>query len=173
MRFPLDTVPFDRLLWLVPIFFMLHNMEEAPFMERWSQRLPVKLPISYSTRQFVIAVTLITLSGFLLTYYGVEYLHNSIGYLLVLQFQMVLLLNAFIPHIGATIRFRRYSPGVVTATLITIPFSLYLFQRALNENVLTWNQIWILLGIAPFAMVFFTLVFLQIGKALDNPGTKV
>jgi len=173
MRFPLDTVPIDRLLWLVPIFFMLHNMEEAPFMEQWSKRLPMKLPISYSTRQFVIAVTLITLSGFLFTYYGVEHLHNSIGYLLVLQFQIVLLLNAFIPHIGATIRFRMYSPGVVTATLITIPFSLYLFHRALTENILTWNQIWILLGIAPFAMVFFTLAFLQIGKALDNPGAKV
>lgn len=162
----LNTIPFDRLLWLVPIFFMLHNMEEAPFIERWSKRLPLKLPISYTTRQFLIAVVLLTLGGFLLTYYAVEYLHNSTGYWLMFAFQMVLFFNAFIPHIGATIRFRMYSPGVVTGTLITIPFSLYLFQRALNEHILTWNQIWILLAIAPFVMAAFTLGFLNIGKKL-------
>jgi hypothetical protein len=168
MNLSLDAISFDRLLWLVPVFFMLHNMEEAPFMEHWSKRLPVKLPISYTTRQFVIAVTFITLGGFLLTYYAVEYLHNQTGYLLMFEFQMVLFFNAFIPHIGATIRFRMYSPGVVTAILITIPFSVYLFQRALTENMLTWNQIWILLGIAPFVMIAFTLAFLQIGKLLSK-----
>ncbi|MBK9924951.1 MAG: HXXEE domain-containing protein [Anaerolineales bacterium] len=162
----LNTIPFDHLLWLVPIFFMLHNMEEAPFIERWSKRLPLKLPISYTTRQFVVAVTLITLFGFLLTYYAVEYLHNATGYWLMFAFQMVLFFNAFIPHIGATIRFRMYSPGVVTGTLITIPFSIYLFHRALTEHMLTWNQIWILLAIAPFVMVAFTLGFLQLGKML-------
>jgi hypothetical protein len=162
----LNTIPFDCLLWLVPILFTLHNMEEAPFMERWSKRLPVKLPIYYTTHQFIVAVTLITLFGFLLTYYVVEHLNNSIGYWLMFEFQMVLFFNAFIPHIGATIRFRMYSPGVVTATLITIPFSLYLFHRALNEHVLTWNQVWVLLIIAPILMLAFTFGFLQIGKLL-------
>jgi hypothetical protein len=168
MKLSFDTLPFPHLLWLVPIFFTLHNMEEAPFMERWSKRLPLKLPIYYTTKQFLIAVTLITLSGFIFTYYAVEYLHNSMGYLLMCEFQMILFFNAFLPHIGATIRFRMYSPGVVTATLITVPFSLYLFHRALTENILTWNQIWILLIIAPFLMIAFTLGFLQLGKTLAS-----
>jgi hypothetical protein len=163
-----NIIPFGRLLWLVPIFFTLHNMEEAPFMEKWSKRLPLKLPISYTTRQFVVTVILLTLGGFLLTYYAVEYLHNSTGYWLMFEFQMVLFFNAFLPHIGATIRFRMYSPGVVTATLITIPFSIYLFHRALTENMITWNQIWVLLIIAPFVMVAFTLGFLQLGKLLTR-----
>jgi hypothetical protein len=106
----LDSLPFERLLWLVPIFFMLHNLEEAPFMESWSKRLPLK--------------------------------------------------------IHPTIRFRIYSPGVITAILITLPFSFYLFRRALNENILTWAKFWILLGIAPFALVTFALISLQIGKVL-------
>jgi len=162
----LDTLAFDRLLWLVPILFMFHNMEEAPFMERWSKRLPLKLPVSYTTRQFVVTVILLTLFGFLFTYYSVEYLHNQVGYILMLEFQMILFFNAFIPHIGATVRFRMYSPGVVTATLITIPFSLYLFQRALTESIISWNRVWILLAFAPFLMLAFTLGFIQIGKKL-------
>jgi hypothetical protein len=59
-----------------------------------------------------------------------------------------------------------YSPGVITAMLITLPFSYYLFQRALNENIINWNQFWMLIGIAPFAMVIFAFIALQIGKAL-------
>lgn len=170
MRFPFDSISLHRLLWLVPVFFMLHNMEEAPFIEDWSKRLPVKLPISYSTRQFVIAVTFLTLGGFLVTWFGVEYLHNSTGYLAVVGIQAILFFNAFIPHIGSMMRFRMYSPGAVTAIVITIPFSFYLFRRALIENAVTWNQFWMLLGIAPFVMVIFTFTALQIGKVFDKWG---
>jgi hypothetical protein len=98
----------------------------------------------------------------------VEYLANQTGYLIVLGIQAILLFNAFVPHLATTIRFRMYSPGVITATLLTLPFSFYLFRRALNENMLNWNQFWILLGIAPIAMVIFAFISLQIGKALDK-----
>jgi hypothetical protein len=162
----LDSLSFDRLLWLVPIFFMLHNMEEAPFMENWSKRLPWKIHPTVSTRQFVIVVKFLTLAGFLLTYFGVEYLANQTGYLIVLGIQIILLFNAFIPHIVSTILFRMYSPGVITASLITLPFSLYLFRRAIDEDILTWTQFWILLGLAPFATVIFVFLSLQLGKAL-------
>lgn len=164
----LDSLPFDRLLWLVPVFFALHNLEEAPFMERWSKRLPLKIHPTVSTRQFSIAVMFLTLAGFLLTYFSLKYLANGAGYLIVLGIQAILLFNTFVPHIAATIRFRMYSPGVVTAVLLTLPFSFYLFRRALTENLLTANQFWILLGIAPFAMVIFAYLSLQIGKALDR-----
>lgn len=137
-------------------------------MEGWSKRLPLKIHPNVSTRQFVIAVTFLTLGGFLVTYLGVEYLQNSMGHLIVLGIQATLFFNAFIPHIGSTIRFRMYSPGVITATLINVPFSLYLFQRGLAEHTIEWKQIWILLAIAPFAMVFFAFLALQIGKALDR-----
>ena len=164
----LDTLSFERLLWFVPIFFTLHNLEEAPFMENWSKRLPWKIHPTVSTRQFVIAVTFITLAGFLLTYFGVEYLANQTGYLIVLGIQIILFFNAFVPHIASTILFRMYSPGVITAVLITLPFSGYLFRRAINENIITWTQFWILLGIAPFAMMVFIFLSLQLGKALNK-----
>lgn len=164
----LNSIPFDRLLWLVPIFLTIHNLEEAPFMENWSKRLPVKLPLSVTTRQFVIAVTFLTIAGFLLTYLGVEVLANQTGYLIVLGIQIILFFNAFVPHIATTIRFRMYSPGVITAVLLMLPFSFYLFRRAFEENILTWNQFWIMLAIAPFAVAIIALLSLQIGKTLDK-----
>jgi hypothetical protein len=137
-------------------------------MEGWSKRLPLKVHPTVTTRQFTIAVAFLTISGFLVTYFGVEYLHNSIGYLLVFGIQMILFFNAFIPHIGSTIRFRMYSPGLVTAVLITLPFSIYLFQRAMREGVLNWSQFWILLSIAPFAMTLFAYLSLRMGKVFDS-----
>jgi hypothetical protein len=64
----------------------------------------------------------------------------------------------------STIRFRIYSPGLVSALLITLPFSFYLFNRALAENLLTWNQFWILLALAPFVMVISALLSLKLGR---------
>ena len=164
----LNSISFERLLWLVPIFLTIHNMEEAPFMEGWSKRLPMKIPLTVTTRQFVSAVTFITLGGFVLTYFGVEGLANRTGYLIVLGIQAVMLFNAFLPHIVTTVRFRMYSPGVITALLVTLPFSFYLFRRAFTENVIGWTQFWVLLGIAPIAMVIIALLSLQIGKAFEH-----
>lgn len=82
--------------------------------------------------------------------------------------QAILFVNAVIPHLAMTLRFRLYSPGVVTAILITIPFSIYLFQRAFAEQILTLEQFWLLLGIAPFAMVLLAFTSLQIGRVLTR-----
>ena len=144
-------------------------MEEAPFMERWSKRLPLKIHPNVTTRQFSIAVTFLTLAGFLITFLEIKYLHDYTGYLLVLGIQAILLFNAFIPHIISTIAFRLYSPGVITAVILTLPFSYYLFHRALTEHILNWNQFWILLAISPFATLLFAFASLQLAKVWDKP----
>jgi hypothetical protein len=77
-------------------------------------------------------------------------------------------LNAFIPNIEATIRFRTYSPGVMTAILISLRFLFYLYRRALNGGILNWTQFWILIGIAPLVAVIFVFISLQRGTALDK-----
>lgn len=162
----LDGIPFRALLWLVPVFFTLHNLEEAPFMAKWSKRLLVKFHSSLTTPQFVVAVTFLTLVSYILTYASLAWFPAFPGYLIILGMQIILFVNAFVPHLATTIRFRLYSPGVVTAVLITIPFSVYLFQRAFAEGILNWGQFWLLLGIAPFAMILLIVMSIRIGKAL-------
>lgn len=133
-------------------------------MENWSKRLPLRIHPNVSTKQFVIAVIFLTLAGFALTFLGLQVWKQTIGRLLVLGIQMVLAFNAFVPHIFTTIRFRLYSPGVISALAITLPFSFYLFRRALTEDLFTCNQFWILLGLAPFVMVISALLSLKIGQ---------
>jgi len=161
---PLDEISFTRLLWGVPILLAIHNFEEAPFMEKWSKELLLPIHPAVSTRQFVWAVTLLTAAGFAVTYFGINTTEQPIGVWAVLEIQAIMFVNALVPHLVASLRFQKYNPGVATALLLNIPFSVYLFQRVMQEGLMSWGVFWVLLSIAPLATVTLILVSLQFGK---------
>ena len=160
----LDEISFVRLLWGVPILLAIHNLEEAPFMEKWSKELGLPIHFAISTRQFIWAVTLLTVAGFVITYIGVNTTKQPIGVWAVLEIQTIMFVNAFVPHLVASLRFQKYNPGVVTALFLNIPFSMYLFQRAMQEGMISWGVFWVLLVIAPFAAITLIFISLQFGK---------
>jgi hypothetical protein len=159
-----NTVPFDWLLWLVPCFLMIHNLEEAPLMEKWARQLPVKLRLIESRRQFITAVTFLTVIGFFLTYLGLNIMTDHAGRMLIFSMQITVALNVFFPHLMLALRFRRYNPGLVSALFLNLPFSIYLFQRALNENLLALHEFWFLLAISPLIMITSIFISLKLGK---------
>ncbi len=165
---PLDEISFTRLLWFVPFLLAIHNVEEAPFMEKWSRELPLPIHPAVSTRQFVWAVTLLTVAGFAITYFGINTTKQPIGVWAVLEIQMIMLVNAIAPHLVVSLRFQKYNPGVVTALFLNIPFSVYLFQRAMQVGLMSWGIFWVLLSIAPFATVTIIIVSLQFGKRVSR-----
>jgi hypothetical protein len=159
-----NTIPFDWLLWFVPCFLMIHNLEEAPLMENWARQLPVKIRLIESRRQFITAVTFLTLIGFLLTYLGLNIMTAHAGRMLIFSMQMTVALNVFFPHLMLALRFRRYNPGLVSALFLNLPFSIHLFQRALNENLLAPHEFWFLLAISPLIMIASIFISLKLGK---------
>ncbi len=163
---PLDKISFIQLLWGVPIFLAIHNLEEAPFMEEWYKGLPLPVHPIVSTKQFVAAVSLLTVAGFAVTYFGIYSSNQSIGISIILGIQMVMLVNVFMPHLATAIRFRKYSPGMVTGLLLNLPFSIYLFQRAMQEGFMSWQLVWMLLAITPFASIALITISLRFGKWL-------
>ena len=155
---------FTQLLWLVPILFAIHNLEEAPFMAAWTQKLPNSPIKPVTTPQFSIAVTILTILSFVITFWGIDGAPGSIELLLILAIQAIMLVNAIVPHIATTIKFKMYSPGVITAVFLNIPFSVYLFSRAINENFLITNQLIWLFVFAPFAMIALAGLSLKVGN---------
>lgn len=133
-------------------------------MEKWTERLPVKIRLIESKRQFVIAVTILTLIGFFLTYFGLQGMAEHGGHILIFSMLMTMSLNVFFPHLLLAIRFRMYNPGLVTAVFLILPYSIYIFQRALNENLLVRNEFWLLLGVSPLIMIGSIFVSLKLGK---------
>jgi len=160
-------VTFTQLLWLVPLFFAIHNIEEVPFMAKWAEKLDSPMHPKVTTRQFAIAVTFLTLGSIIITFFATREPDNYIGTILVLAIQAILFVNAFAPHIVMTVKMKLYSPGLVTAVLINIPFTIYLFVLAINEHRITPSLIVMPFLAAPFAMAALAWAALWLGEKTD------
>src|SRR6185369_7103047 len=126
-------------LWLVPVVVTIHNLEEALFMpsflEARNSAVPGWMrdllpPITY--RQFLIALVIVTAVPYLSAWFGNLGNERSAGLYFLLGFQVVMLINVLAHGIIAVLM-RGYAPGVITAFLINLPFSVYLLRRAVNE----------------------------------------
>jgi hypothetical protein len=141
-------------LWLITAFLLLHNVEEAiafhrylpQIIERLSRWSPGIIHISYS--QILLALTLATLIPLALVAWAVRRPDQAAVLWFVLLVQVVMLLNVFSHLAAALFVMRGYSPGLLTAVLINLPFSLYLLRRAASEQWLSRRALWLTLPAA-------------------------
>jgi hypothetical protein len=127
-------------LWLVPILLAVHNLEEAVLMRgvlpAANEQLPRMLQhaiggVSYS--QFIVALLMVTVVPFVVAAAGRLDRRGGAAVYLLLAIQAVLLLNV-LSHVGGVFVLRGYSPGLATALLVNLPFSVYLLHRAARER---------------------------------------
>ena len=128
------------LLWLVPVFLFVHNLEEAlvmpAFIERRNSAVPGPLRDiipSVNYRQFLISLIIITVIPVLI---ALLWLGRKTGRYLLVLFQVVMLINVF-AHVMMALFLRGYAPGLLTAILINLPFSIYLLKRVVAERWLS------------------------------------
>ena len=132
-------VRFLPLAW-IPGLFLLHNLEEALAMQGFLDTgrfiLPEALTRILSTptyEQFLLALIPVTALpwAFLLLLHSER--TAKLGRILLLLTQTVLFLNVFSHLLGALI-VGAYTPGLATALLINLPFSLYLVHLARSQG---------------------------------------
>ncbi|MBD0370109.1 MAG: HXXEE domain-containing protein [Pyrinomonadaceae bacterium] len=125
------------LLWLVPVLLTLHNLEEAFLMPAFIEKRNASVqgamrgvvpPVTY--KQFLIALVIITVIPYLI---ALLWLGRRWAVYLLVGFQVVMLINVF-AHTLMALFLHGYAPGLVTAILINLPFSLYLLKRAVGER---------------------------------------
>ena len=124
---------FGRAVWLYPVAFALHVLEEAPGFTAWARRHASE---RYSERDFARNNAL----GLLMTLAGTALVARRpsrpvvFGYFAVVLTQQVPFNAAF--HAGTTIAYRDYSPGTVTA-LAQLPLWRFLVRSARRERLLS------------------------------------
>ncbi|WP_253944700.1 HXXEE domain-containing protein [Paenibacillus sp. NEAU-GSW1] len=159
-------------MWLFLAAFMIHDFEEIIAVESWMnnnfakvyKRAPkfvgnrLQTMSNVKSSQFAVAVFLEFIIFVPVTYLAVE--HGN--YALFIGFNAVLLVHVF-THVGQSLLIRSYTPGVVTALLITLPYSLYLFNRMIAEGLVSLNEIFIF---APFGLLLLPIVLFghKLGK---------
>ncbi len=79
---------------------------------------------------------LLATAAFLALFYigVIDGLRGGPGTYLTAGFAVVMILNLFWPHLGATLVQRRYAPGLATAVFLTTPTATYLLSSRLWEQ---------------------------------------
>lgn len=166
----------QTLVWLFIVAFVLHDLEEIIWVEPWIKKnrdkVFTKLPtlikrrvekiFNITSSQFAVAVLLEFIIFIPFTFIAAE--HGN--YFFFLAFNTLFFLHVF-THVGQTIYMRMYTPGVVSSVLIVLPYTLFLFNRLINEELVTWNEI---LWSIPVGVIWLPIVLLghELGRKIVN-----
>src|SRR3954452_7800329 len=147
-----DATNRAQVLWLDPGLMAVHNTEEAIFFPRYLPLVLERLPEAWRTvagpitlGQVWTALLAVTLIPVVLAAWATLRPERAVPVWLLLLIQATLLLNVFW-HVGAAIvLFNGYAPGLATAVLLNLPFSVYLIRRAVKQNWVSQRAQWALL----------------------------
>lgn len=132
------------LFWLFPVAFLIHDGEEILTVAGWLRRQGARVPTGFGlltrvvhqdrslTGQFAVAVAF--LGGVILagTYTGhLGFFTGALG---------VMLLDG-LKHVALSLRLRQYTPGVATAALVEVPFTVYAFSRLFAAGAVDWPYV--------------------------------
>lgn len=165
----LDKLSYTSVQWLVFAFLALHNLEEALTMRAYLPRIgellrehaPAGLASALPTpAQFYAALAGATLIPLLLVAFATTGRPSKLKFYLVALVQAQVFLNVFVPHVPAAFALGGYAPGLATAALINLPFSVYFFRRSLRESRVTRRGLLIMLLVAlPLLLLSIRLLY--------------
>lgn len=141
-----ETLYKNRIVLLfIPIILSIHNLEEALTMPEWilaylpmlRSTIPIFEYLHFSTTQLYCSLLSVTIIPFLVTFLCLrgERTEKKISLLLILQ--AIIFWNALMPHVLGVFVLGIYNPGTITAVLLNIPFSIYLFMRVRKEEIVS------------------------------------
>jgi hypothetical protein len=128
-----------HLLWAIAILIAIHNAEEAlTFRRNWPEltgRLQTTfgIHVAATPRPIYWALALVTVIATGIVVRASRRPQDPGRLWAALLIQGVMLLNVA-SHIAAASWIGGYAPGLVTALVLNLPFSFYLFKRAVDEN---------------------------------------
>jgi hypothetical protein len=170
-----------RLLWLLPLGFVVHDAEELATMPAWlaahadtvSRLLPRWLGLSEAS--LILAMDrvqlLAAMGAILLLLTGITFWASLSRSRMALHVYGLMLGGFFLHgfgHLGQALLLRTYTPGVITAALVVIPVSLFVYRALRKSEALSRTAILVLAG-AGVALVMPAIVLaLSIGRALGR-----
>jgi hypothetical protein len=165
----LDKLSYRSVQWLVFVFLALHNLEEGLTMRLYFPRInellrevapPTLLSAMPTLAQFYAALVGATLIPLLLVVFATSGKPSQFKSYLVAVVQAQVCLNVLVPHVPAAVMFGGYAPGLATAVLLNLPFSIYFFRRSLSESRITLRGLLIMLLVAlPLLLLSVRLLY--------------
>ncbi|GFN33566.1 HXXEE domain-containing protein [Paenibacillus xylaniclasticus] len=164
----------QTLIWLFIVAFLLHDLEEIIMVEFWAkknkEKVLRKVPesiqadlskmLTITSGQFAVAVLLEFIIFIPFTYIAAE----QGKYFVFLAINSLFFLHVF-THVGQSLYLRMYTPGVVSAVAIIMPYTMYLFYKLISCELVTMKQI---LLSAPVGLLVIPIVFVghELGRKI-------
>ena len=166
---------FTTVIWLFAVAETLHNLEEAVMMPRWTPPHP-KLRPRTGLREFRFAVVVLTIAVYVCAYLAMTGGKESVGAYLITGYALGALINVLAPHVAISMRFRCYSPGVVTAVLLILPVTVLLLRAAfreswINSSIFLWAGPLVVLAMLASLPLLFAAGRVLFDKDIRNQPT--
>ncbi|MEQ1724527.1 MAG: HXXEE domain-containing protein [Sphingopyxis sp.] len=139
---------FRTLSFLLIVVIAAHNFEEwltFPHFGEIMSLVRAKVGLSMAAPPpwpvMQMALILVTVLPALIILWANTGRANAVKTWLICWTASIFLANVFIPHIPASFILGGYSPGVLTAVLVNLPFCMLLLMKARTEKLLTGMQL--------------------------------
>ncbi|MBE7105606.1 HXXEE domain-containing protein [Bacillus cereus] len=142
------------MLWIVPLLFFIHNLEESFQMPQYlANQFSIHL---ITSQQFFIAISALTTFVLLIVLLYQLNVLSSIHWIIFIQ--GAIFFNS-VQHIILFFIYRSYNPGVISAVFITL-FSIFFFSS--QKHLIHKKQFVITLVFSLFSypiIIWITLLF--------------
>ena len=131
----LRALPFREVVWLFPAATALHFMEEAPGFAKWAQRF---VSPHYTSSRWVRLHALGLAYAIACAAAVALFPNRPVAFLFFAFCFSEMVFNAAF-HLGATVWFGTYCPGLATALALYPALFWYVSRVAFQEGLLTWT----------------------------------
>jgi hypothetical protein len=148
----------EYLLWLPLTAYAVHVLEEATLdWKKWAVHSLKLANVEWAIFDIAnAAVMFIAISAAMIGW-------NLPVFALIIP--ALMFINGLFFHILPTVKQRIFSPGVITATLLFMPISIWIYAAAYFDGVLTWS-----VGIGSFILggllMASPIIFLKLREKL-------
>lgn len=132
-----------KFIWLFPILFLIHDIEEILTIEGFIKEHSNIIPIQITTFQFAFAFFVLWIVALLGCYYsanGKRYLGMSPNTFFYFLVPGIFLANGF-GHLIQFVLFHSYVPGIITTLIIIFPYCYFVLRNLFIGNRVTKKQL--------------------------------
>ena len=149
------------ILWLVPIAYCIHIVEETPRFVPWAKRY-LSAPSTFA--QFVLGNIIFMV--YVLAFVSLAIFYPGEWTLILGLSTAAWIFSNFLIHASLTLYSGEYSPGVVTASAIYAPIAVYIYATFIQSGIL--SQLDIVLSIVIGFAVMYVPTLIQVWRGKRN-----
>ncbi len=122
-----------NILWLVPIAYLIHILEESPRFPAWAVKSRIITSMSFGE----FALGNIIFMAFVLVSVSLAVFYTNQWTLVLGLATAAWIFSNFLIHAYYTLRYGEYSPGVVTASALYAPVTVFIFYNFWVSGILS------------------------------------